>query len=456
MFITSDRIELSPVDLSSINESWIETLNDREYMKFSQYRFQSWRLKSQTQYLNQFDQFKSWCLKITNLQDKYFVGTVSVYFNFISGTVSLEFLIFKEFQGQNYASDTLTLISGYLSEYFPNFKIEIGTHASNLAMIKVIEKQGFKLSCHHTKDQFIEYYKITDCFNELTTPKIPPIISWAKKICLVANDAGGAEQLKWLLASIHPHPATFLQGPAVNIFEKSSLDYQKLETKEQLSSFDLVLAGSGWMSNFENSIIDFCAQKKIPCIVLLDHWVNYKVRFQTLAISTLRLLAVTNSMALSLAKQTYNNSTIWIIPDFQIIQYKKLLDGLFDKEMILVILEPESKFQYSNEINKEMVFDLIEKSLTLNISRGYRGLIVRLHPSQSLLDNDIIELKEHFKGINFSTNKELIDDLSICSLVVGFSSYALYIAAMCGKETKSYFKSNIKHWTNSITEIESL
>lgn len=456
MFITSDRIQLNPVDVSSINESWIKTLNDREYMRFSWHKTKFWNHENQRQYLNEFDQFKSWCLKITNLQDKYFVGTASVYFDYISGTVNLGFLIFKEFQGRNFASDTLRLICGYLSEYFPNFKIEICTQASNLAMIKIIEKEGFKLSSYHTEDQVIKYYKITEYFNEFTTPKIPPLISWAKKICLVANDAGGAEQMKWLVASIDPHPATFLQGPAVKIFEKTSLDYQKLETKEQLSSFDLVLAGSGWMSNFENSIIDFCAQKKIPCIVLLDHWVNYRVRFQTLAISIPRLLAVNNAMALSLANQTFNNSTIWMLPDFQIIQYKKLLDGLLDEGMILVILEPESKFQNSNEIKKEMFFDLIEKSLTLNISRGYSGLIVRLHPSQSLRDNDIIELKEHFKGINFSTNKELIDDLSICSLVVGFSSYALYIAAMCGKETKSYFKSSIKHWTNSITEIDSL
>ena len=456
MFIKSNKIQLNSVDVSSINESWIKTLNDREYMKFSQNRLQTWSYESQMQYLNQFDQFKSWCLKITNLKDKSFVGTATLYFDYISGTVNLGFLIFKEFHGQNFASDTLKLICNYLSANFPNFKIEIGTHASNLAMIKVIEKEGFKFSFYDTEVQVVKYYKVTGYFNKLTAPKIPPIISWAKKICLVANDAGGAEQLKWLLESIHPYPAIFLQGPAVQVFEKSSLNYQKLETKEELSSFDLVLAGSGWMSNFENSIIDFCAQEKIPCIVVLDHWVNYKVRFQTLTISKLRLLAVNNLMALSLANQTFDNSSIWLFPDFQIVQYKKLLDGLISEGKILVILEPESKFQNSNEIMKDMFFDLIEKCLILNISRGFSGLIVRLHPSQSLQDNEILELKEHFKGINFSTNKELIEDLSMCSLVVGFSSYALYIAAMCGKETKSYFKSSIEHWTNSITEIDNL
>ena len=456
MFITSDRIQLNPVDASSLNESWIKTLNDPEYMRFSQNKLKFWNHENQIQYLSEFDQFKSWCLKITNLQDKFFVGTASVYFDYTRGTVNLGFLIFKEFQGRNFASDALRLICGYLSAYFPNFKIEIGTHASNSPMIKVIEKEGFKLSFYSAEDQVVKYYKITKNFNELTTTGIPPVILWAKKICLVANDAGGAEQLKWLINSVHSYPATFLQGPAVEIFEKSSLDYQKLEAKEQLSSFDLVLAGSGWMTNFENSVIDFCAQKKIPCIVMLDHWVNYKARFQTLTIGTLRLLAVNNSKALSLANKIFDNSTIWMLPDFQIMQYKKMLNEFLSEEKILVILEPESKFQNSNEIKKEMFFDLIEKSLVLNISRGLSGLIVRLHPSQNLQDNEIIELKEHFKGINFSTSNELIDDLNICSLVVGFSSYALYIAAMCGKETKSYFKSSIEHWTNSIPEIDGL
>jgi len=456
MFIKSNLIQLSPVDETSINDNWIKTLNDHEYMKFSKNKLQFWSHGSQLNYLNQFDQFKSWCLKITNLEDESFVGTTTIYFDYLIGTVNLGFLIFKEFKGRNFASETLKLICNYISENFPNFRIEIGTHTSNLAMIKVIEKEGFRINECNSEDHVIKYYKITESLNELTIPRIPPILAWAKKICLVANDAGGAEKLKWLLKSIQSQPATLLEGPAVKIFEKSGLDYYKLETKEQLSFFDLVLAGSGWMSNFENSIINFCTQRKIPNIVVLDHWVNYKVRFQTLEISSPKLLAVDNSMALSLANQTFKNSTIWRLPDFQIMQYKEWIDGSLNRKKILVILEPDSKIKNANQIRQEVIFDLIKKTLILNTARNFDGLVIRLHPSQSHQDKEIINLKQHFKGLVFSVNSELIDDLNICSLVVGLNSYALYIAAMCGKETKSYFKSNTEHWTSSISEIGNL
>lgn len=453
MFITSNQVHLEIADPESINNSWIETLNDKEYMKFSENRFQHWTYETQVRYLNQFNQFQSWCLKIIEMKNKSFVGTLTIKFDFIDRTINIGILIFKEFQGLKYATYALKLVCSYINENFPNFTIEMGTHNSNFPMIKVIKNEKFELVQQNKYSEKMYFTKKCDSLNDSTRTSIPLLILWAKKIGIVANDAGGAEQLKWLSNEVSGCLNTFLQGPAVKIFKEKGSNLNEFENIEQLLSCDLVLIGSGWMSDFENRAIEFCILNMIPFIILLDHWDNYGSRFQSLPKSQLKLLAVTNQMAYRQAKKNFANSSIWHLPDLQIADYLNTLKYEKTGQNILMVLEPASSFSNAHSISIELIFDLLKKSLQINRVRKLDGIIVRLHPSQDINSNEFDYFKSLSKEFSISKNSELIDDLKLSRIVVGFSSYALYIASMCGIETFSYFKGSDGHWTNHFKNI---
>jgi hypothetical protein len=117
------------------------------------------------------------------------------------------------------------------------------------------------------------------------------------------------------------------------------------------------------------------------------------------------------------------------------------------------VLEPASIFSNTHSISIEVILDLLDKSLQINAVRKLNGIIVRLHPSQDINSDEFNYLKSLSKEFSISKNSELIDDLKLSRIVLGFSSYALYIASLCGIETMSYFNGSHGHWTNHFTNI---
>jgi hypothetical protein len=86
-------------------------------------------------------------------------------------------------------------------------------------------------------------------------------------------------------------------------------------------------------------------------------------------------------------------------------------------------------------------------------SRELGPITLRLHPSQQLDSAGINSLLLEFPEILISDEEDLLSDLSRSALILGFNSYGLYIAAMCGIESRSYFKGLEGHWTNVHDEI---
>ena len=66
------------------------------------------------------------------------------------------------------------------------------------------------------------------------------------------------------------------------------------------------------------------------------------------------------------------------------------------------------------------------------------------------------EGKELFDEVEVSERTLLLEDLEISGVVLGLSSYALYIAAMCGIDTYSCFAGMKGHWTERFPKISPL
>ena len=78
--------------------------------------------------------------------------------------------------------------------------------------------------------------------------------------------------------------ALLLKGHAKNIWqhEPIPLAHLKLHTElpSALDGCQSVLTGTGWASNLEHDARKLATKFQIPSIAVIDHWVNYKQRFE--------------------------------------------------------------------------------------------------------------------------------------------------------------------------------
>ena len=114
--------------------------------------------------------------------------------------------------------------------------------------------------------------------------------------------------------------------------------------------------------------------------------------------------------------------------------------------------ESDSKFSF----NVEKFQKLLSKAIFFKKTRALPRIVIRLHPSQvhsqSFLDN----LAKLPYDVEVSKSAILIEDLVRSGVVLGLNSYALYISAMCGIDTYSFFADSDDHWTKEFPVISSL
>jgi hypothetical protein len=456
--IESGDVHIEPFGSHSITRKHLETLNNIDYREFLRLTNYGETFETQLDYLSEFNDYDLSVLKITNLKDNSFVGTASCYIDFIERKIDFRILIFKEFSGSSFVLMALNLLIQYCNDQFPRFYLVIETNLANTQLQIFARSAGFQESAR-ANNPFrgaSTFFKNVPEIHEGASPNIPTFIKSARNVAIVAHDAGGAEQLVWLLKNLDCRIRAFLQGPAVKILAESGIQYESIDSFNQLRGCDLVLTGSGWMSSLENRAIEECRSAQITCVTVLDHWVNYRERFERTPKANPKMLLVTNNLALVQANQLFPNNSIWLIPDFQIDWYRsKIVDhSLIGR--VLVLLEPTPALGSGFKVDSKERLELVLAAIKLNAKRRLGGVIVRLHPSQKIDDDEFRIMKSRLPEIQFSVAPHLFEDLAKTSVALGFSTYALYIAAKCGIEVQCHFKSSNDHWTAKIEDISLL
>ena len=457
--ISSNRIILKSLLESDVSKDYLDTLNDSAYMRFSRNSNFFHTLNSQVQYIASFTLSGNLLFGIKSLEDQELLGTINCYINFSERTLDLGFLIFKVHHGRGYASEALGLFIPYLENQFPGMTAVIGTHKENFAMHEVARRLDFQIESDTSQIPGINirFTRKLPKLNPTSPQIIPDFIINAINIGIAAHDAGGAEQITWLLRNLPQKVHAYIDGPAKHIFESSGLSVARVDSLSEIMNCDLIISGSGWMSELELSAIKEARLRNVPCLILLDHWVNYLERFGVDEKCQPLILAVTNSVALEIAQEKFPDVVVWLLPDFQIANYQERIKKIEKTpNCILILLEPVSSLSSSFAISKEIITKLINSAISLKRIRGLGKVVIRLHPAQ-LHAGWLMGILDQFSGeIELSRSTALIEDLEISDVVFGLSSYALYIAAMCGVETYSYFGGLDGHWTNRFPNILTL
>ena len=454
--IASKRIMLTPLLETDVSLEYLETLNDIEYMKYSRNSSFIHTEKSQAEYIAKFRESTNLLFGIKKIEGEKLLGNVNCYIDFSKMTLDLGFLIFRNEQGRGFASEALGLLIPYLESQYPGMILVIGSNKNNVAMHKIATKLGF---CQESNDDQISdvnfrfVRKVTE-LNSTCEPLIPDLIVNARRIGIAAHDAGGAEQISWVLRNIPQRVLAYLDGPARRIFEISGVHFQSVDHLNEILDCDLVITGSGWMSDLEVNAIKAANLKGIPCITLLDHWVNYLERFGRVDDCQPQILAVTNSVALQIAQEKFPNKVVWLFPDFQTKSYQEALRNTKRfTNSVLVLLEPNSTPDSMFAVNSSTTENLIDLAILFKHANGLSTVKIRPHPSQ-INSGLIVDVLNKYQGeIEVTQASTLLEDLESSVAVIGFNSYAMYISSQCDIPTYSYFAGNAGHWTSHFPNI---
>lgn len=130
---------------------------------------------------------------------------------------------------------------------------------------------------------------------------------------VVCHDAGAANIIQALMVAQPSHdwrPAMF--GPAARSWHELGLATPIFpDVESALDGAAVLLSGTGWSSDVEHQARKLARVRGIRNVAVLDHWVNYKVRF--LRDDELVLpdeIYVTDEYALSEARKTFPSITI--------------------------------------------------------------------------------------------------------------------------------------------------
>ena len=250
--------------------------------------------------------------------------------------------------------------------------------------------------------------------------------------------------------------SVFASGPAREIWSKSFGQSMFCDDiNKTIDWADIILAGTGWSTNIEKKAIYLAQKLNKPCIAYFDHWTNYGQRLSWNGLQlTPSVIWVSDKEAKHLAQQNYPDIPIEQVPNVYLLnEANKIKPIKSNVSNALYICEPIMKDgAISSTLTlKPIYFTLsrIEEGLLGNIT----SLILRPHPSQTKQDfSELFENSTSFK-IEISEGQNLSEDISVSSLIIGYHSFALVIAAAAKRQV---YCSAPKGWRNSALKLPNL
>ena len=276
------------------------------------------------------------------------------------------------------------------------------------------------------------------------------------EICaVIAHDAGGAEILSSYVRRQGLDCLYVLQGPARKIFERKLGNIDVIPLDDAIHKAGWVLCGTSWQSDLEFDAIRIAHSFGKRSVAFLDHWVNYRERFERK--EKLNLpdeIWVGDSIAAELAKKLFHQTPIRLVdnPYFMDIREEVMTHSMVcpgDKEQlaVLYVCEPvrESALRlYGNERHWGYVEEDALRYFLANVSvlgKPVERILIRPHPSEAASKYDWV--KDEFDlPIAFGGARSLIEEIADSDVVVGCASMAMVIGLLAGKRTISCIPPN--------------
>lgn len=268
-------------------------------------------------------------------------------------------------------------------------------------------------------------------------------------VSVVSHDAGGAEILSSWLNRIDCSASVVAAGPAEAIFRRKCPQAEFLALDAALAKSTWVLCGTGWQSSFERQAIARGRVLGKKTVAFLDHWVNYRERFDEAGLSVLPdEIWVGDVEAERIARDLFDATPVVLQPNpyvedllAEIARVQKVRSGSAASR-ILYVCEPVADHalaQYGNERHWGYTeHDALSFFLTNVTALGQRidAITIRPHPSEP---GDKYQWAQDLAllPVQFGGKHTLLEETLAADIVVGCESMAMVVGLLAGKRVIS-------------------
>lgn len=270
------------------------------------------------------------------------------------------------------------------------------------------------------------------------------------KVALVSHDAGGAEVVSSYVRQHGLECVCAVSGPALQIFEQKLGAIAQLSLDEAITQCDWLLCGTSWQSDVEWRAIELARVFGKRSVAFLDHWTNYPERFVRGGLVHLPdEIWVGDSIALDMARSTFPNISVVLVPNPYFIDLKSQLasiprhprrhNGGVD---VLFVCEPVSEHALHVNGNERHWGYTEHEALRYFLSNlqalsaPVHRIVIRPHPAEDPSKYQWV-LQEFNLPIAFGQKNHLPEEIMDCDVVVGCSSMAMVVGLLAGKRVLS-------------------
>jgi hypothetical protein len=269
-------------------------------------------------------------------------------------------------------------------------------------------------------------------------------------VAVVCHDAGAANLIfAWLRQWVHlgvlgQHEfRLILQGPALAVgrAQASTLPHMQLHTElnSALAGANCVLTGTGWASDLEHQARKLANLQKIPCVAVIDHWVNYKQRFERAGEVVLPdTIWVADPYAADMANTFFKNVYVIELPNVYLDDMVKTIPRVSsDCLTLLYVLEPIRTDWGRGKPGEFQALDFFVQHMNLIVGNLPVHVSLRPHPSDvpGKYDSWIKSYKR--LNIDLNTQPSLGKAIEHAKWVVGAETFAMVVANAAGRKTYS-------------------
>ena len=269
-------------------------------------------------------------------------------------------------------------------------------------------------------------------------------------VAVCAYDAGAASHMAAWLAQHQNQLRPCLDGPAHSLFTArlGPLPHHSLESS--LQGACLLISGSGWSSDLEHKARALARQRGIPSVAVLDHWVNYRARFERGGEEVLPdQLWVADVDALALAKATFPGLPVMQLPNQWLAEItlaaasERKYPPQQPARRLLYLLEP-IRVPWCDGVSQQepSEFQALRywfDKLPMLIHQGWiapleqlEALVLRPHPSEPPGKYDLFMQKtERYWPITIDASSSLAGALAWADIAFGCDTQALVAGINC-------------------------
>ena len=278
---------------------------------------------------------------------------------------------------------------------------------------------------------------------------IPLPATLQSPVAVVCHDAGAAHLIfawlrYWCEAGFldQHHFKMVLQGPAEKAWQHHPMPLPHVVLHNSLDAIEgchSVLTGTGWASNLEHQARQAAQALCIPSIAVIDHWVNYAMRFEREGVVVLpSQIWVADEAAARLVQAQFEGVPVLELPN---VYLQRMVQNIAvvpdDCRNLLYVLEPVRNDWGRGVPGEVQALDFFVQHLAQAVGHEPVQIILRPHPSDPADKYTAWIQAQGSLNIQLDQQMDLNQSIAQARWVVGVESFALVVAAAAGRETFS-------------------